>query len=99
MVRRAEQRHPTPTTSLRLPGVCASLLGTVDPDPGEEANAELNALILDLATSLAQREGSKLHIVHAWRMPYESALRSGRTYLPQFEVDRSAHLPLLLDDS
>lgn len=66
----------------------ARILAAVDPDPGEKANAELNTLILDLAISLAQREGGKLYIVHAWSMPYEPALRSGRTYLPQFEVDR-----------
>ncbi len=66
----------------------ARILAAVDPDPGEKANAELNTVILDLAISLAQREGSELHIVHAWHMPYESALRGGRTYLPQFEVDR-----------
>jgi nucleotide-binding universal stress UspA family protein len=66
----------------------ARILAAVDPDPGEKANAELNTLILDLATSLARREGSKLYIIHAWSMPYESALRGGRTYLPQFEVDR-----------
>jgi nucleotide-binding universal stress UspA family protein len=66
----------------------ARILAAVDPDPGEQANAALNALILDLATSLAQREGSKLHIVHAWSMPYESSLRSGRAHLPMSEVDR-----------
>lgn len=66
----------------------ARILAAVDPDPAEKANAELNALILDLATSLAQREGSKLHILHAWRMPYESRLRSGRAYLPMSDVGR-----------
>jgi len=66
----------------------ARILAAVDPDPGEKANAELNTLILDLATSLAQREGSELHIVHAWRMAYEATLRSGRAHLPKSEVDR-----------
>lgn len=64
------------------------VLVAVDPDPGQKANAELNALILDLATSVAQREKSELHIVHAWAMSYESTLRSGRIVLPKAEVDR-----------
>ena len=66
----------------------ARILAAVDPDPGEKANAELNKLILDLAISLTQQEGSELHIVHAWRMAYESTLRSGRAHLSKLEVDR-----------
>jgi nucleotide-binding universal stress UspA family protein len=38
----------------------ARILAAVDPNPGEEANAELNTLILDLASSLARRENSQL---------------------------------------
>jgi len=66
----------------------ARILAAVDPDAAEKANAELNTLILDLATSLAQRDNSELHIVHAWSMPYESTLRNRRGYLPQSDVDR-----------
>jgi nucleotide-binding universal stress UspA family protein len=66
----------------------ARILAAVDPDPSEKDNAELNKLILDLATSLAKRENSQLHIVHAWAMGYESTLRSGRAHLPKSEVDR-----------
>ena len=66
----------------------ARILAAVDPDPAERSNAELNKLILDLATSLAQRENSELHIVHAWSMVYETALRSGRANLPMSEIDR-----------
>jgi nucleotide-binding universal stress UspA family protein len=66
----------------------ARILAAVDPDPSEKDNAELNTLILDLATSLAQRENSQLHIVHAWAMSYESTLRSGRAQVPKSEVDR-----------
>ena len=39
----------------------ARILAAVDPDPGEKANAEFNTLILDLATSLAQREQRAAH--------------------------------------
>jgi len=66
----------------------ARILAAVDPDPGEKANVELNSLILDLASSLARRENSQLHIVHAWSMLYESALRNGRANLPSGEIDR-----------
>ncbi len=68
------------------------ILAAVDPDPEEPENAELNRLILDLATSLARREGSDLHIVHAWSAFYESMLRSGRSPLPKLEVDRHVRM-------
>ncbi|MCF7973561.1 MAG: universal stress protein [Phycisphaerae bacterium] len=42
------------------------ILAAVDPDPSDDAKQTLNIKIMDLATSLAQREQSKLHIVHAW---------------------------------
>lgn len=66
----------------------ARILAAVDPDPAEPANAKLNRLILDLATSLARREDSEVHIVHAWTMPYESTLRSGRAHLPKADIDQ-----------
>ena len=66
----------------------ARILATVDPDPSEKAGAELNKLILDLATSLAYRDKSELHIMHAWTMSHESTLRSGRAQLPMSDVDR-----------
>jgi len=65
-----------------------SILAAVDPDPSEEENAELNQLILDLASSLAIRENAELHILHAWEMPYEATLRSGRSPLPKSEIDK-----------
>ncbi len=66
----------------------ARILAAVDPNPGEKSNAELNTLILDLASSLARRENSELHIVHAWSMIYESTLRSGRAHLPSRDIDQ-----------
>ena len=66
----------------------ARILAAVDPDPSEAANADLNRLILDLATSMAARDNSALHIVHAWNMPHESSLRSGRSNLPKKDIDR-----------
>lgn len=52
-----------------------SILAAVDPDPAEEEAYELNYKIMDLATSLARTEGSRLHVGHAWRMISEHILR------------------------
>jgi len=46
----------------------ARILAAVDPDPSNTEAEELNALIMDLAISLATQERSELHIVHAWKM-------------------------------
>ena len=46
----------------------ARILAAVDPDPSNPEAEELNALIMDLAISLATQERSELHIVHAWKM-------------------------------
>jgi nucleotide-binding universal stress UspA family protein len=64
------------------------LLAAVDPAPGDKANEDLNNLILSLATSLAAMEGSKLHIVHAWSVPNENLMRSGRARMSPAEVNR-----------
>ena len=32
------------------------------------AAGDLNRLIMDLATSLADRESANLHVIHAWRL-------------------------------
>ncbi|MBT8438598.1 MAG: universal stress protein, partial [Gammaproteobacteria bacterium] len=66
----------------------ARILAAVDPDPSEPANAGLNKQILELASSLAVREHSELHILHTWYFTYESSLRSGRYKISQAEVDR-----------
>jgi nucleotide-binding universal stress UspA family protein len=66
----------------------ARIVAAIDPDPAEVANAELNGMILDLATSLARAEGSELHVVHAWKLTYENALRHGRSGMPKREIDR-----------
>jgi nucleotide-binding universal stress UspA family protein len=51
----------------------AGILAAVDPDPSDESKHALNIKIMDLATSLARQEQSKLHVVHVWshsREPY-----------------------------
>ena len=59
------------------------IIAAVDPDPGQKANAELNKNIMDLATALAKKEGSKLHIVHCWHLANEGLLRKGQRALLQ----------------
>lgn len=52
----------------------ARVMAAVDPDPSNRAAEALNAKIMELATSLAQREGSELHVVHAWKLHGERML-------------------------
>ena len=46
-------------------------------DPVESSSDKLNYLIMDLASSLAEKESAHLHVVHAWRLTGETMLRSG----------------------
>jgi universal stress protein E len=56
-------------------------------DPSNDASGNLQRLILDLATSLAEREHATLDVVHAWEMPGESMLANGRARIPRTELD------------
>lgn len=60
------------------------ILAAVDPtaEPGSDR------LVMDLATSLAAREGADLSVVHAWALEGESLLRGRRAPMPSEEVDR-----------
>jgi len=61
------------------------ILAAVDPFDDESGN--LQRLILDLATSLSEREHATLDVLHAWEMPGESMLASGRGRIPRTELD------------
>ena len=52
------------------------IMAAVDPDPFDADRDALNTRILNIASSLACREGTPLHIVNAWRAPGEGVLRS-----------------------
>lgn len=65
----------------------ARIVAAVDPDPSVKENAELNKLILNLASSLAIQENSELHVVHTWKFHGEDMYRSKRTGLAESEVD------------
>jgi nucleotide-binding universal stress UspA family protein len=54
----------------------------------ESSDANSNdTLVMDLATSLADREDAVLSIVHAWSLQGESMFRSGRIRLPSIELE------------
>jgi universal stress protein E len=63
------------------------ILAAVDPTPSDEEQNALNIQILDLATSLAHREGCELLILHTWSYALESHIRSGRVSVPQSKLD------------
>lgn len=72
--------RPTPQQSSR------KILAAVDYDQDEAHDDALNPHILNIASSLALADFAELHIVHAWRLPFESYLRSGHTATAQVEV-------------
>ena len=57
------------------------ILAAVDVGGDREETAALNKKILELAHSLAQREGGEAHYLHSWRLEYEIMLRG-----PRFKV-------------
>jgi len=63
------------------------ILAAVDPDPADGIQDSLNALIMQLATSLAAQESAELHVVHAWSAPAETLLR-GRARVSEVDIRR-----------
>ena len=57
------------------------ILAAVDPFPDDEINDDLNRRILELASSHAARDGTELHVVHAYRVGSEALLPT------DFDVD------------
>ena len=53
------------------------VLALVDPDPTDPDRDSLNDLVVQLGVSMCRRQGSELHVAHAWHMVGESALTSG----------------------
>lgn len=56
-------------------------------DTGSTGNLNCDAQVMDLATSLAQREQAQLSVIHAWELPGESAFRSSQFHLTGIELD------------
>jgi universal stress protein E len=86
------RKCPCPVWMLMGPGDSSfdMILAAVDPDPlGDPTREGLDRLVLDLATGLGERDGAAVHVVHAWHLQEEQALRHGRhTSGRQDEVDR-----------
>ena len=59
----------------------------VDPRPDSPGDDPLSIKVLELAASLAEASGSKLHVMHAWWLHSEAMLRGRRINLPPAEVD------------
>lgn len=59
----------------------------LDYDPDNIENEALSKQLLEAAIGIAIADGSDLHIVHAWKLPHESFLRSPRTGFTDMEVD------------
>jgi nucleotide-binding universal stress UspA family protein len=64
------------------------ILAAVNPNSADQQKNGLDLKILDLATSLAHREQSELHILHTWQFTGESTLRGARSQLSEAEVDQ-----------
>lgn len=86
VVRRLLRKCPCPVWVIRpRPLVAADVLAAVNPDPSEAA---LNATILELASSMTDLTGGKLHVVHGWEFYGESTLRhSAFVQVPAEELD------------
>jgi len=74
-----------PSQQKRISGILAA----VDPDPEDEPKHALNIKIMELATSLAQQEQSKLHVVHIWS-PWREPCYVGYTSISDQQVVQMA---------
>ncbi len=84
------RKCPVPVWVMR-PSLSSRLrvLALVDPDSGDTVRDRLNDMVVELATSVAKREGGELHVGHAWRLVGEGTLRtSAYVGLPGPIVDR-----------
>lgn len=66
------------------------ILAAVDPDASDLERTALNVKILDLATSLARREKSVLHVVHVWGWLGETMYRGDWTRVPERRLEEEA---------
>lgn len=66
------------------------ILACVDPDfdEADTTRAGLNLMVMELAQSLAARDGASVDVLGVWRVEGESFLRSGRFQFEEGEVDR-----------
>ena len=81
------RKCPCPVWIDRLGGATGYRRMLAAVDPFDDESGDLQRLILDLATSLAEREHATLDVVHAWELPGESMLANGRGRIPRTELD------------
>lgn len=75
------RKCPSPVWMLMGPGddKFDHVLAAIDPEAtGDTARDQLDRLVLDLATSLADRDDAEVRVIHAWSLRVEQALRQGR---------------------
>jgi universal stress protein E len=63
------------------------IMAAVDPDPDDAVRDGLNRMVMELATSLARRDGASLDVVNAWYLPEESVLRHGLVRMPAEDLN------------
>ena len=63
------------------------VLAALDLAPGDDGRQALNRRVLELATALVQLDGGELHVVHAWTLPGEGALRHRRAVYAGINVN------------
>lgn len=67
------------STDKATSGAFRKILATVDPEPtGDMERDNLDRLVLDLATSKAERDGGTCEVIHSWHLHEEQALRHSR---------------------
>jgi len=72
----------------RLEARARRILAAVDPDPSDPERDKLNHTIMQLATSLAERDDAWLDVVNVWSLPEESTLRhSSFAKVPKADVE------------
>lgn len=83
--RRLLRKCPCPVWVVRprpVPSTGLTVIAAVNPTSDE---VELNTTILELASSMVERAGGVLHVVHAWEM-IGSTSKEGRTVSGRFNV-------------
>lgn len=63
------------------------IMAAVNPENDKYEKSDLNIKIMDLATSLANKENSELHIIHAWNFFDEVTLRGRKMNMPKEQAD------------
>lgn len=80
----------------------ARILAAVAPNPQDEVQTQLNRKIMQLATSLAEAEGSELHIVYVWlhfdKKILPASARTGASQLPKIMQELEQHHRSWLDE-